>query len=86
MRIPRWFNSHSRQRCEGKKKFQKAGRELQKKSESKKNDDWMHDDWIPELTPFLPPNFVDTNVHAAVAKLGLGDYLCKIWSRVAQRR
>ena len=30
------------------------------------------------LTPFLPPNFVDTNVHAAVTKLAVGDYLCKI--------
>ena len=42
--------------------------------------------WVPltinpfntQTHPFLPPNFVDTNVHAAVAKLVVGDYLCKI--------
>jgi len=32
----------------------------------------------PKLTPFLPPNFDDTNVHAGVTKLAVGDYLCKI--------
>ena len=41
---------------------------------------WVHLTTNPltELTPFLPPNFVDTNVHAAVAELAVGDYLCKI--------